>query len=173
MNSKPLFRTLIILILLCSNIGCDQFSKNIIREHFSDNQQVSYINNHLTFTRVENAGAFLSVGHTLPRPFKLILLAVIPLMVLGFGVLYILTRRNLALTTVLGICFMVGGGIGNIYDRIIYGSVTDFLHIDFVLFQTGVFNLADVSIMSGLFMIIVETYGGRWRSTDDVTGYLG
>jgi signal peptidase II len=94
-------------------------------------------------------------------------------LVLGFGVLYILTRRNLALTTVLGICFMVGGGLGNIYDRIIYGSVTDFLHIDFVLFQTGVFNLADVSIMVGLFMVIVETYGGRWRSTDDVPGYPG
>ncbi|CAD5293424.1 Lipoprotein signal peptidase (fragment) [Imperialibacter sp. EC-SDR9] len=60
--------------------------------------------------------------------------------------------------TVLGICFMVGGGVGNIYDRLIYGSVTDFLHIDFVLFQTGIFNMADVSIMTGMFVILFDSY---------------
>jgi signal peptidase II len=36
------------------------------------------------------------------------------------------------------------------------GSVTDFLHIDFVIFQTGVFNLADVSIMIGAFVIVLD-----------------
>ena len=73
----------------------------------------------------------------------------------------------------MGICFMVGGGIGNIYDRVIYGSVTDFLHIDFVLFQTGVFNLADVSIMIGLFMVIVASYAERWTSRNDVREFPG
>ena len=44
------------------------------------------------------------------------------------------------------------------YDRIIYGSVTDFLHIDFVIFQTGIFNLADVSIMAGMFLILIQSF---------------
>ncbi len=52
--------------------------------------------------------------------------------------------------------FLIGGGIGNIYDRIVYGSVTDFLHMDFVLFRTGIFNLADVSIMVGIGLLLLQ-----------------
>ncbi len=50
--------------------------------------------------------------------------------------------------------FIIGGGIGNLYDRILYGSVTDFLHMDFQLFRTGIFNMADVSIMIGVFWLM-------------------
>ena len=57
----------------------------------------------------------------------------------------------------IGICFLIGGGIGNIYDRIVYGSVTDFLHMDFVLFKTGIFNMADVSIMTGIGLLLLQT----------------
>lgn len=57
----------------------------------------------------------------------------------------------------IGVCFLIGGGIGNIYDRIVYGSVTDFLHMDFVLFKTGIFNMADVSIMTGIGLLLLQT----------------
>ena len=54
--------------------------------------------------------------------------------------------------------FLIGGGLGNIFDRALYGSVTDFLHIDFGLFQTGIFNMADVSVMVGVFTILLYSY---------------
>jgi signal peptidase II len=57
-----------------------------------------------------------------------------------------------------GIIFIIGGGVGNLYDRIIHGSVTDFMHIDFVIFQTGVFNVADMSIMAGMGLILLDAY---------------
>ena len=57
----------------------------------------------------------------------------------------------------IGMCFLIGGGIGNIIDRLLYGSVTDFLHIDFGLFRTGIFNLADVSIMIGIGILIINS----------------
>jgi signal peptidase II len=72
-----------------------------------------------------------------------------------------LTKKNLSNLTIIAICFIVGGGIGNIYDRLIYGSVTDFLHIDFIIFQTGIFNMADVSIMTGTFIVLFESYFKR------------
>jgi signal peptidase II len=56
------------------------------------------------------------------------------------------------------IILIIGGGLGNIYDRIRFGSVTDFAHIDFVIFQTGVFNVADMSIMAGTIMIILHAW---------------
>lgn len=60
--------------------------------------------------------------------------------------------------TAAGISFIIGGGIGNLYDRMWYGSVTDFMHINFTIFQTGIFNMADVSIMTGMFIILIQLF---------------
>ena len=164
MQVNSLVRKVIIFVLLCANIGCDQFSKNIVREKVMDNQEIAIIKDFVILTRIENPGAFLSLGDSLPQPFRAILLTILPLILLTLALLYLITKKNLSNMTLLAICFVVGGGIGNIADRIIYGSVTDFLHIDFVIFQTGIFNLADVSIMTGMVMILVESYLTRTRN---------
>jgi signal peptidase II len=161
MKAKGILRTLIIFTILSSNIGCDQVSKNIVRQRIDYNEHISLIDNYFTLTKIENTGAFLSLGDTLPQPIRILLLTILPLIVLGLALIYVLTKRGLSNLTILGICFTVGGGIGNIYDRAIYGSVTDFLHIDFVLFQTGIFNMADVSIMTGMLIILIEAYFKR------------
>jgi signal peptidase II len=158
MKAKKIIKTIFILIILFSNIACDQVSKNIARHKIEYNEQISVISKYLTLTKVENTGAFLSLGNSLPKNLKLIILTILPLIVLGFAMVYILTKNNLSTLTLIGIGFIVGGGIGNIYDRFIYGSVTDFLHIDFVIFQTGIFNMADVSVMLGTFILFGEFY---------------
>ena len=158
MKIKQILRTLVILAVLSSNIGCDQISKNIVRQKIAYNEQVSLVNDYLTLTKVENEGAFLSVGHSLPQPLKILLLTILPLVILGLALIYLLMKKSLSNLTSFGICFVVGGGLGNIYDRLIYGSVTDFLHINFVIFQTGIFNMADVSIIAGTFAIVCDTY---------------
>lgn len=158
MKAKRLLRTLVILIILSSNVGCDQISKNIVRQRLDYNEQISVIKNYLTLTKVENTGAFLSIGRSLPNQLKILLLTIFPVIVLGLALFYLLTKNKASNLTVIGICFIVGGGIGNIYDRIVYGSVTDFLHIDFVIFETGIFNMADVSIMVGMFTILLDSF---------------
>jgi signal peptidase II len=154
-------RTLTILIILATAIGCDQITKNIVRQKIGYADEISMIDHHFTLTRIENPGAFLSLGDHLPAPVRTILLTIIPLIVLICALGYLMTKRNLTNLTILALCFVVGGGIGNIYDRVIYGSVTDFMHIDFVLFQTGIFNMADVSIMIGVFIVLFEFYNDR------------
>ena len=161
MKIKPILRTLAILTILISNVGCDQISKSIVRKRVDYNEPISLINNHLTLTKIENKGAFMSVGHSLPQPIRLLLLTILPMVSLGLALLYLLTKKNLTNMTIIGVCFIIGGGVGNIYDRLIYGSVTDFLHIDFVIFQTAIFNMADVSIMTGIFVIVIEAFRGR------------
>jgi signal peptidase II len=157
MTAKRVVRALIILIILISTISCDQISKSIVRNRVDYNQSISLINNYLTLTKVENTGAFLSFGNKLPRLLSIILLIIIPIIVLGSFLFYLLTSVHLSNLKTLGIIFIIGGGIGNIYDRVLHGSVTDFLHMDLVIFQTGIFNIADVSIMTGGFILIVET----------------
>ena len=58
----------------------------------------------------------------------------------------------------IGLCFVIGGGVGNLLDRIVYGSVTDFLYLKFGIFQTGIFNMADVSIMTGMFLVFLQFF---------------
>ena len=156
MKAKNLIKTLLILVVLGSNIGCDQFSKKIARQHIPDNQQITVIQDFLTLTRVENPGAFLSVGESLPTILRILLLIIVPAIVLAASLFFVLTRTDLTRNAIVGICFVIGGGIGNIYDRIVHGTVTDFLHMDFVLFQTGIFNMADVSIMVGMFIVVFD-----------------
>jgi signal peptidase II len=158
MNPKKIVRTLLILVVLVSNIGCDQISKSIVRQKIGFNEHIGFLNNYVTMTRVENTGAMLSAGSSLSQPLKLVLLILLPIVILAILLIYVLAKKNLSNVLVLAICFIVGGGVGNIYDRFTYGSVTDFLHINFGIFQTGVFNLADVSIMTGVLLACLEVY---------------
>ncbi len=97
------------------------------------------------------------MGDNLPDAARFVLLSLIPILVLGFGLYYLFTQTDLPQLMQIGMSFLLGGGIGNIYDRVMFGSVTDFLHMDLGLFSTGVFNFADISIMIGIGILLVHS----------------
>jgi signal peptidase II len=158
MKLKSILRAVIILAILALNVGCDQVSKSIVRTHLDVYDRYSFIYNHFTLLKVENTGAFLSLGDKLANPYRFILLTLVPVLTLLGALLYILLKSNFTRLTLIGIIFVIGGGIGNIYDRIAHGSVTDFMHINFGLFETGIFNVADVSIMVGTGLILFDSW---------------
>jgi signal peptidase II len=163
MKTKTIFRLAVMLLLITANIGCDQVSKNIIRANINDDERISLVNNHLTITKTENPGAFLGLGDSLSSPLKNIFLLFLPLLALSIGFIFLLTNRVTSNSGLIGISFIIGGGIGNLFDRMVYGSVTDFLHIHFGIFRTGIFNLADVSIMAGIFIMIIHAIVKEWK----------
>jgi len=168
MKLNKFTRAAIILFILALNIGCDQITKSIVRKDLPDNKVIGYLSNHVTLEKTENTGAFLSLGDNLGGPVKYILLMILPLAALIGALVYIIIKTNLTRNTLFGIILIIGGGVGNLYDRIIHGSVTDFMHIDFVIFQTGVFNVADMSIMAGMFIILIDSYIKKKEENKDV-----
>ena len=71
---------------------------------------------------------------------------------------HILLDRAIDQFSLIGYCCVIGGGIANVFDRVAYGSVTDFWHIDHGgVFKTWIFNIADISVTTGLIMIIVAS----------------
>jgi signal peptidase II len=156
MTTKPLIRIILIITVVLVNIGCDQVSKKIVRHSVYPYEMIHLLDNHLTVTRVENSGAFLSAGDSLPDSAKRVFLSLVPLMAVLLGVIYIFTKPRIPGNMLIGFCFVIGGGIGNLFDRMEYGSVTDFLHIKFGIFQTGIFNLADVSIITGIIIVLLQ-----------------
>ena len=158
MKAKRAIRNLLILFLIFSNVSCDQISKNIVRQKIKTNTQINLIGKYLILTKVENKGAFLGLGDSIPRPIYKLLMILFPLIVIGYGIYYLMKRNNLSMFLIVAISFAIGGGLGNIYDRILFGSVTDFLYFDFVLFHTGIVNMADISVTIGFIMIVYELF---------------
>ncbi|HAD13171.1 MAG TPA: signal peptidase II [Saprospirales bacterium] len=124
-----------------------------MREHVADHEQIHIAGDHFLLTKVENTGAFLSMGDDWAPWTKTFWLHVVPsCMMLGLGIWLFLS--NIPMRMALGLCCIIGGGVGNILDRIAYGSSTDFLYINIGFFKTGIFNFADVSITFGALFII-------------------
>ena len=162
MNTKYFIRITVILLIITINIGCDQFSKNIVKQSILPYAAIHVLSDHLTVTRVENSGAFLSAGDSMSKTGKQIFLTLIPVIAMVLGLAY-LFLKPVSKNMLIGLCFVIGGGVGNLFDRILYGSVTDFLLIKFGFFQTGIFNLADVSIMTGMLLIFLQFFTRKDR----------
>ena len=123
-------RTLLILILVVFNIGLDQVSKVLVREKVVPGSRTELLGTQLQLMNVENSGAFLSMGSDSNPTVKLIFLLIVPVIVLGVVLYYVLTNKSLDNMSVIGFSCIAGGGIANLYDRFMYGSVTDFLYMD-------------------------------------------
>ena len=156
MNPKVL-RTLLIVLLIAANIGCDQVSKAIARDKIEYRERIEVMGDYLVLTKVENTGAFLGMWSDLPQWLKNILLLGLPALVMVGLFVYLLRKQGMSRATLVALTSIVGGGVGNLYDRMRYGQVTDFLYMDFQLFHTGIFNMADVSVMVGTGLILVES----------------
>ena len=136
MNTKKI----LILILILFNIGLDQVSKEYVRKNVVPGSRTELLGSQLQLMNVENSGAFLSMGSNSNPTVKLIFLLILPVIVLGAVLYYVFTSKALDNLSIIGMCCIAGGGIANLYDRFLYGSVTDFLYIDL----GGVFKTADL-----------------------------
>ena len=99
------------------------------------------------FYYVENTGAAFSIL----REHTWILIIITALVVVA-GI-YVLFFKKLSLPYQICIAAIVGGGIGNLIDRIFYGYVVDMFMFDFVEF--AIFNVADIFITLGGIAVIV------------------
>lgn len=154
-SRKHTIKRLGIIALVLLNIGCDQISKGMVRHHVTPMEYIEVIQDNLILTNVENTGAMLGFGQDFPPLVKLVLLQIIPTIVLFILLFRVLQKSNLNTGLALAFAFVIGGGIGNLIDRIAYGSVTDFFQIKLGVFKTGIFNMADVSVSLGVCFLIM------------------
>lgn len=147
---KKLNRVVMVLIIIAANIGLDQWTKVWARETLQFQPTRSYFGEFFKLLYVENTGAFLSLGADLPDIFRTILLLVFPSVLLVGITFYTMFSNGINKWQVIGMSFIIGGGLSNVYDRILYNGVTDFMNMGLFGIRTGVFNFADVSIMVGL-----------------------
>jgi len=149
-------RSLFIIVLILVNVALDQISKFWVRADVIPGSEAPIIGDIFTLHNVENTGAFLGMGSDFNPTLKLILLLILPIIVLGLVLHHIFKDKNMDKLSLIGFCCIIGGGFANVFDRFAYGSVTDFLHIDFGgSLRTGIFNLADISVSFGMILLLI------------------
>lgn len=158
-------RTLFIGITIIATIALDQISKIIVRNTIeprtatSPGEQISLVGDRFIMMNVENEGAFLGMGSELSETLRIILLLILPIVVLIFVLRYVLKDKTIDKWSLFAFSAIIGGGIANIYDRIVYGSVTDFFFIDLGgIFKTGIFNVADMAVTTGMIILVFRSF---------------
>ena len=152
-------RNVLITTLVFLSIALDQISKIWVRNNFEGYIEHNIIGDVFTLIKVENTGAFLGMGSELSETMRVLLLIVLPVIVLVSITIYNYIDKSLDKTSIIGFSLIIGGGIGNIFDRIVYGSVTDFLYLNFGgVLKTGIFNIADLSVTTGMILILISSF---------------
>lgn len=158
MKNKMLKNILLIAIVI-SNFALDQVSKFLARVYIEGNGIINVIGDFFILVYAENSGAFLSLGMNLPQPWKTFVLVLFPAIAIIAGILYLILGKNVSLKQSIAIACIIGGGLGNIYDRAMHGgAVTDFLNFGFGNIRTGILNVADLSITFGALLLFVFQY---------------
>jgi len=148
-----------VILLIIFNIAIDQISKIIVRRSIDPRERIEVIGEFFQMMNVENTGAFLGMGSDMNPTLKLIFLLILPVGVLGYLIYYIITNKTLDRLSLIALSCIAGGGIANVFDRIAFGSVTDFfyLYLNDTL-RTGVFNVADMSVTFGMIALLFTTF---------------
>ena len=133
----------------------DILSKNFIQNKIMYGEQVE-ITSFLSLVHFQNTGAafsFLSDQGGWQRYF---LIAISLLAVLYIPWLINQYKKNILI--VIGLLLILGGAIGNLYDRISYGYVIDFIYLHFAEFYWPAFNVADSAISVGVLLFLYGSF---------------
>lgn len=127
--------------------------------------EIDVIGKYFQLIWVENKGAFLGMGSDMNPTLRTIFLLILPTIVLGYVVYYIIKTKELDRLSLIAFCCIIGGGIANVFDRIVFGKVTDFFFIDLGgVFKTGIFNVADISVTAGMIMLLFSGIFSRKKN---------
>ncbi len=128
-------------------LALDIFTKYLSSFYFKVSE-IEVIKNILYFTYVENRGAAFGIMQNKQWFFILVTLILIFVMVI-----YILKLKPQSKLLKLSLSFIIGGGIGNLIDRMLKGYVVDF--IDVRIINYPVFNIADCFVVVGAILLCI------------------
>jgi signal peptidase II len=142
-------RTLLCVALLMATVGCDRITKHLASVALDGELPRSYVSGVVRLEYAENTGAFLSIGASLPESTRTLLLEFgVGLLLLTIAV--VAFKYQLRGRALLGVTLIWAGGASNLFDRIVRGSVVDFINVGVGGLRTGIFNVADVAIFLGV-----------------------
>ena len=143
---------LILIAIILGIVGLDQLTKWIVVQHLPLYSSFEWIRKVLHFTHVRNEGAAFGILQNQ----RWVFLVFSTIAIVGLGV-YLFRFCKQGWLYKIAFAFLIGGGIGNMIDRIAFGYVVDFIELPFlvlpVLGEFPVFNVADSFVTVGVVML--------------------
>jgi signal peptidase II len=134
----------------------DQLTKAIVRSTLPLYASKPIVPGFLDFTHVRNTGAAFGILNAVDFPFKTVVIAVIATAALiGVG-LYAASLAHHQLVARIGLALIIGGAAGNLLDRVVAGSVVDFVDVYWRTYHFWAFNVADSAITIGVAIMIID-----------------
>jgi signal peptidase II len=149
-----LFIALIVVLL-------DRWTKHIVARRIPLYQHIQIIPGFFRLTHTENTGAAFSLFADSPAPWKTGMLIAFSLIALVVVSVLLWKNNHAHVMTGIALSLIMGGALGNLWDRVTSGRVVDFLLFYISRYQWPVFNLADSAIVIGACLLVLEILFGR------------
>ena len=133
----------------------DLISKNAVIERLWHGQ-VIYVNDYFNLVHAHNTGAAFSflAGSS---GWQVLFFSAIALLAVAFCIYHLWKNLHQPLVCT-ALAWIIGGALGNLFDRIMYGYVIDFLDFHFQHWHWPAFNVADMAIVGGALLLLFESF---------------
>lgn len=148
MNKKNFIYSISFIVLLF-----DQLIKLIVMNNMKLHQEITIIPNFFSIYYIENTGAAFSILGN-----KTLLLIIVSVICLILMKEYIKREKEMSNLSIISLGMIIGGTIGNLFDRILYKAVIDYLAFDIFKYSFPVFNLADIAITVGASLLLLSYF---------------
>jgi signal peptidase II len=154
------WRWIALFLLVGTTVGCDRVSKHFAARELAGEPRQSFLADTVRLEYAENTGAFLSFGDTWSQAARTGVFTIGTGLILC-AMIAVAARFRLSGPALVGLALYFAGGASNLVDRVMRGSVIDFMNVGVGPLRTGIFNVADMAILLGV-AIFVFTH----RQTD-------
>ena len=148
-----------IIILSIIFLIVDQITKILVVNSLVPGENIEIIKNIFNIIYTNNTGAAFSI-----LLGKRVFLIVVAVLIIGVLLYYIKRNKIEKKIDIIALSFVIGGSLGNLIDRIVRGYVIDFISIKIGNYNFPIFNVADILIVIGVFLLLLSS---RRRQSDD------
>jgi signal peptidase II len=149
-------------------VAIDQLAKWVVKAAVPLYSSVTIVPGLVNITHVRNTGAAFGILNAVDFPFKPVVIAVVATAALvGVG-LYAASLAHHQVVARTGLALILGGAAGNLLDRIVAGSVVDFVDVYWRTHHFWAFNVADSAITVGVAVMILDMLGVGAHASDPV-----
>jgi signal peptidase II len=144
------------LLISLAVVALDRYTKWLVAHRLTMHNSITVIPGFFRIIHSENPGAAFGLFADSPSPWKVVLLIVFSLIALAIVSMMLWKNSHRLTSTGIGLSLILGGALGNLWDRIMTHHVVDFLLFYIGRYEWPAFNVADSAIVVGACLLVFE-----------------
>lgn len=156
MPKSPAITRVLYLAIAAVVLLLDRWTKFLVAQKIALFDYVTVVPGFFKITHLRNKGAAFSLFADAPQTWRVAMLVVFSLVALVIVIVLLVKTSNKLSLQGVALALILGGALGNLWDRVLHGWVTDFLLVYYKQWEWPAFNVADSAICVGAVILIAE-----------------